>query len=108
MASALNSSAPALITYVDRLAGDIDGVASLLAGPLDGAFGGVHLLPFFVPIDGADAGFDPVDHTAVDPRVGSWASVTALAGRSRVMADLIVNHVSSGSEPFLRRANLRA
>lgn len=101
MASALNSSAPALITYVDRLAGDIDGVASLLAGPLAGAFGGVHLLPFFVPIDGADAGFDPVDHTAVDPRVGSWDSVTALAGRSRVMADLIVNHVSSRSEPFL-------
>ena len=31
-------------------------------------FGGVHLLPFFTPIDGADAGFDPVDHTEVDCR----------------------------------------
>jgi len=68
---------------------------------LAGAFGGVHLLPFFVPIDGADAGFDPVDHTAVDPRIGSWDSIAALGTGYRVMADLIVNHVSAGSEPFL-------
>ncbi len=101
MAPVLNSSAPVLIAYADRLAGNIDGVTSLLAGPLAGAFGGVHLLPFFVPIDGADAGFDPVDHTGVDPRVGSWDSVTALASRSHVIADLIVNHVSSRSEQFL-------
>ena len=101
MAAAPNSSAPALITYADRLAGDIDGVASLLAGPFDGAFGGVHLLPFFVPIDGADAGFDPVDHTAVDHRVGSWESVAELGTGYRVMADLIVNHVSARSDAFL-------
>ncbi len=101
MVSSLNSSAPALITYADRLAGTIDGVAELLDGPFAGAFGGVHLLPFFVPIDGADAGFDPVDHTAVDPRVGSWDDVAALAEHHRVMADLIVNHVSSRSETFV-------
>jgi sucrose phosphorylase len=90
-----------LITYADRLAGTIDGVADLLDGALDGVFAGVHLLPFFVPIDGADAGFDPVDHTAVDERIGSWASVARLARRHTVMADLIVNHVSSRSEPFV-------
>lgn len=96
-----NSSPPALITYADRLAGTIDGVADLLDGALDGVFEGVHLLPFFVPIDGADAGFDPVDHTAVDERVGSWDSVARLARHHTVMADLIVNHVSSQSEPFV-------
>jgi sucrose phosphorylase len=92
---------PQLITYADRLAGDIEGVGRLLDGPLAGAFTGVHLLPFFVPIDGADAGFDPDDHTAVDPRVGTWADVAALAERYDVMADLIVNHVSARSTEFL-------
>ena len=91
---------PQLITYADRLAGDIDGVRQLLDGPLAGAFGGVHLLPFYVPIDGSDAGFDPIDHTTVDPRLGDWADVADLAAGRQVMADLIVNHVSRDSVPF--------
>ncbi len=56
-----------LIAYVDRLPGGTFGdLRQLLDGPLEGAFGGVHVLPFFHPIDGADAGFDPIDHTQVD------------------------------------------
>ncbi len=96
-----NATAPVLITYADRLAGDIDGVLAMLDDQLDGAFAGVHVLPFFVPIDGADAGFDPVDHTEVDPRVGSWESISRLASRYDLMADVIVNHVSAQSDPFL-------
>ena len=91
-----------LITYVDRLsAGGIHDLAALLDGPLAGVFGGVHLLPFFDPIDGADAGFDPLDHTRVDPRLGSWDDLQALGNRLELMADLIVNHVSSQSSQFL-------
>lgn len=60
-----------LITYADRLGGDLDAISCLLDGPFAGLFGGVHILPFFTPIDGSDAGFDPIDHTEVDPRVGS-------------------------------------
>ena len=89
---------PQLITYADRLAGDLRGVAQMLRGPLAGAFGGVHVLPFFVPIDGADAGFDPADHTTVDPRVGDWDDIVDLAGDHEVMADLIINHVSVGKD----------
>ncbi len=45
-----------LITYVDRLtAGGFADLKHLLDGKLKGAFGGVHPLPFFLPIDGADA-----------------------------------------------------
>ncbi|GIG41599.1 sucrose phosphorylase [Cellulomonas phragmiteti] len=91
---------PQLITYADRLAGDLRGLRTLLDGPLAGAFDGVHLLPFYPPYDGADAGFDPRDHTAVDPRLGSWDDVRALAGGRTVMADVIVNHVSAESERF--------
>lgn len=90
-----------LITYADRLAGDLPGLASMLRSPgFVGAFGGVHILPFFTPYDGADAGFDPVDHTAVDPRLGTWDDVREIAQTHDVMVDLIVNHVSADSEAF--------
>lgn len=71
-----------------------------MEGEWSGLFGGVHLLPFFTPIDGADAGFDPVDHTEVDGRLGDWADVRALGERLELVADLIVNHMSSGSPQF--------
>jgi sucrose phosphorylase len=90
-----------LITYADRLGtGGIVGVHSLLRGPLRGLFGGVHLLPFFSPIDGEDAGFDPIDHTAVDSKIGDWNSVRALGRDVDLMADVIVNHVSIESPQF--------
>lgn len=91
-----------LITYVDRLGGGgLPELARLLEGPLGGVFGGVHLLPFFDPIDGADAGFDPSDHTRVDPRLGTWRDVASLSSGLDVMADVIVNHISDRSPQFL-------
>lgn len=95
------TSEPQLITYVDRLAGDFDGLRELLDGALAGVFGGVHLLPFYDPIDGADTGFDPVDHTVVDPRLGDWDDAAQIGANHVVMADLIVNHVSSRSPAFV-------
>ncbi len=90
-----------LIAYADRLATDLHGVGEVLGTHFGGAFGGIHLLPFFHPIDGADAGFDPIDHTAVDPRLGSWEDVAELAVGHHLTADLIVNHISSSSAEFL-------
>ena len=90
-----------LITYADRLAGELAGLRELVTGRLADAFGGVHLLPFFDPIDGADAGFDPIDHREVDPRLGTWEDVERLGAERPIMADLIVNHVSSRSPEFL-------
>ena len=89
-----------LITYVDRLAGDLNGLRDLLTTELRGAFNGVHLLPFFTPIDGSDAGFDPIDHRAVDPRLGVWQDVAEIATHHHVMADVIVNHISADSEQY--------
>ena len=90
-----------LITYVDRLGGgDLQQLTQLLVGPLKSVFGGVHLLPFFDAIDGADAGFDPTDHTQVDPRLGNWDDIRALSEVVDVMADAIVNHMSSASPQF--------
>jgi sucrose phosphorylase len=90
-----------LIAYVDRLGGgDLADLAAMLRGPLAGLFGGVHLLPFFHRIDGADAGFDPIDHTRVDERLGNWDDIKALARDVDVMADVIVNHMSAESPQF--------
>lgn len=90
-----------LITYADRFGGTtLAELRELLTGPLAGVFGGVHVLPFFHPIDGADAGFDPIDHTQVDARLGGWSDLAALAREVPVMADVIVNHVSSKSPQY--------
>jgi len=90
-----------LITYVDRFGGkDLTQLRELLTGPLKDVFGGIHLLPFFYKIDGADAGFDPIDHTRVDDRLGDWSHVQKLAIEHDIMADVIVNHMSSGSPQF--------
>lgn len=91
-----------LIAYVDRLGGgDIKTLLRLLNGPFSGLFGGVHLLPFYYPIHGVDAGFDPIDHRKIDPSLGCWADIKELGLSFDLMADLIVNHVSSKSPEFL-------
>ena len=89
-----------LIAYADRLGGDLVSLRRLLDSELAGAFGGLHVLPFFTPFDGADAGFDPVDHTQIDPRLGSWPELADLAATRDVVVDVIVNHVSSDSPMF--------
>src|ERR1700730_17935526 len=91
-----------LATYVDRLGGGgIAALRALLSGPLAGLFGAVHLLPFYDPIDGADAGFDPIDHTRVDPRLVTWQEIGELATFMHILADVNVNHITDQSEQFL-------
>jgi len=89
-----------LIAYADRFGGTLPALRGVLDGPLAGVFAGVHVLPFFRPFDGADAGFDPMDHTEVDPRLGTWDDVRALGTEYTLMVDLIVNHVSADSTEF--------
>ena len=100
MADELPTTGVQLITYADRLGGTMAGLKEVLEGPLAGLFTGVHILPFFTPYDGADAGFDPVDHTEVDPRLGTWDDVRAIGADHTLMVDMIVNHVSADSPEF--------
>jgi len=90
-----------LMTYVDRLTGsNIKELNSILNEELSELFSGIHLLPFYYPIDGSDAGFDPIDHTKVDSRLGDWQDVKTLGQDFDIMADLIVNHMSAKSAEF--------
>ncbi|MBP8793656.1 MAG: sucrose phosphorylase, partial [Lutibacter sp.] len=90
-----------LITYIDRLGcKSITELNSLFKNELKGLFGGLHILPFYYPIDGEDAGFDPIDHNLIDPRLGDWNDLKELSEEVDIMADLIVNHVSAKSIQF--------
>jgi sucrose phosphorylase len=95
-----NPTGPQLIAYADRLGGSLSGLDEVMSEALEDVFDGVHVLPFFRPYDGADAGFDPEDHGEVDPRLGDWSDLRRLADGRRVMADLIVNHMSTSSRQF--------
>ena len=97
---ASNARGPQLIVYADRLGGDLAGLEQVMVEAFDDVFDGVHVLPFFRPFDGADAGFDPEDHAQVDPRLGDWHDLQRIAKGRRVMADLIVNHMSTRSTQF--------
>ena len=91
------------MTYPDSLGGDLTALDGLLRGPLDGLFGGIHILPPF-PSSG-DRGFAPLTYREIDPRFGSWADVEHIAQRHDVVLDLMVNHISRRSvefEDFLR------
>lgn len=90
-----------LITYIDRLGcKNIDELNSLIQNEFEGLFGAIHLLPFYNPIDGADAGFDPIDHTQIDSRLGDWKNLKELTKNIDIMSDLIVNHISAESNQF--------
>lgn len=90
-----------LITYVDRLGcNNLTDLNNLFQKELKGLFGGLHILPFYYPIDGEDAGFDPINHELIDPRLGDWEDLKELSQEVDIMADLIVNHVSAKSVQF--------
>ncbi len=91
-----------LITYADRFGGKgISEIHEFLNERLEGVFGGTHLLPFYYPIDGADAGYDPIDHAKVDNKIGNWDEVKSFGTEYQITADLIVNHISAESKEFL-------
>lgn len=91
-----------LITYGDSIVRHQQTPLSTLEQFLDtyvrDTFSSVHILPF-CPFS-SDDGFAVIDYTAVNPELGDWPEINAVADRYRLMADLVINHVSSQSEWF--------
>ncbi len=56
----------------------------------------VHLLPF-CPFT-SDDGFSVVDYRRINPELGDWPQVEAIAADFRLCADLVLNHVSQDSD----------
>lgn len=65
---------------------------------LKGLITTIHILPFFPST--SDDGFSVVDYKRVDSRLGGWEDIEELSGDFRVMADLVMNHVSRYSSWF--------
>lgn len=86
------------MTYPNSLGGDLQALDDLLSGPLEGLFGGIHILPPF-PSSG-DRGFAPLTYAEIDPRFGTWADVEHIARGHDVLLDLMVNHLSRRSAEF--------
>ncbi|VTR76588.1 alpha-amylase family glycosyl hydrolase [Cellulomonas hominis] len=91
-----------LITYADAVqrAGEppLQTLRHVLDEHVGSAITDVHLLPVYPWT--SDDGFAVVDHRQIDPALGTWRDVEALAGDRRVMLDLVANHMSASSPSF--------
>lgn len=58
----------------------------------------VHILPFF-PYS-SDDGFSVMDYLAVNESHGDWDDIEAISGDFKLMADLVINHMSARSRWF--------
>ncbi|MEC7377955.1 MAG: sugar phosphorylase, partial [Pseudomonadota bacterium] len=58
----------------------------------------VHILPFF-PYS-SDDGFSVMDYLAVNESHGTWEDIERIAGDYKLMADLVINHMSARSRWF--------
>lgn len=89
-----------LITYGDSLLKEgekpLNTLHNFVKEKLSDAVSIVHILPFF-PYS-SDDGFSVIDFNKVDPKLGDWEDIKTISTDFKVMADLVVNHISAGSD----------
>jgi len=97
-----------LITYGNTIQEDdekpLQTLRRFLDNNLSGIISAVHLLPFF-PFS-SDDGFSVMDYLAVNPALGDWEDIEAIGKDHKLMADVVINHMSSRSiwfENFKKR-----
>ena len=88
-----------LITYGDMIQArgekPLVTLKRFLDGRLKGAIDTVHILPFS-PYS-SDDGFSVIDYREVNPELGDWENIRAIADNFKLMFDLVLNHCSSES-----------
>lgn len=87
-----------LITYADSLGKNLKELNQVLHKVLEGAVGGVHILPFFP--SSADRGFAPMCYDKVDPSFGSFDDIQNISKDFYLMFDFMINHISKSSDYF--------
>ena len=92
-----------LITYGDSLKdgkrAPLQVLHDFLTSRVGDALSLVHILPF-CPYT-SDDGFSVVDYREIDPELGTWDDVEAIAGDYRMCYDAVVNHCSKSS-PYMK------
>ena len=68
-------------------------IDNFLTTYLKDVFSTIHILPFY-PFS-SDDGFSVTDFFSVDPHLGNWEDVDDLTNHFNLMADFVLNHVSS-------------
>lgn len=93
-----------LITYGDQVTAEgerpLVTLRQFLSSNATGLLSGAHILPFY-PWS-SDDGFSVKDFFAVDPALGGWDDVRALAGQFDLMADAVFNHASAEGSWFAK------
>ncbi|UOM34883.1 alpha-amylase family glycosyl hydrolase [Acuticoccus sp. I52.16.1] len=91
-----------LITYGDsvRASGEapLATLRRFLAAHTADVITNVHILPFYPWT--SDDGFSVTDYRAIDPALGDWSDVAALAEDVGLMFDGVINHISAESAWF--------
>lgn len=89
-----------LITYGDSILDGnrppLEAFAEIAEAAFTPLFSLIHILPFF-PYS-SDDGFAVTDYTRVRPGLGGWKSIQKIEDSFFLMADLVLNHISSRSE----------
>ncbi|MDQ1216131.1 alpha-amylase family protein [Microbacterium arborescens] len=92
------------VCYVDRFAGDLDGVRGMIPYFRELGLTYLHLMPLFDRPEGEnDGGYAVSDYRTVDPALGTMADLRALASELReagisLVLDFIFNHTSNEHE----------
>ena len=91
-----------MITYGDSLLTEgqqpLETLLQFSKESLKETINGIHILPFF-PFS-SDDGFSIIDYYRVNPELGDWSHINAIAEEFQLMSDLVINHCSSQSEWF--------
>ncbi|WP_370634453.1 alpha-amylase family protein [Actinotalea sp. Marseille-Q4924] len=97
------------VVYVDRYAGDLEGVRARIPYLRELGLTYLHLMPLFeAPEESSDGGYAVSSYRAVNPALGDMEQLTALADELRengiaLVVDFIFNHTSD-EHAWARRA----
>ena len=99
-----NESHSVLITYADSIYKNDEATLTTLNNFLSKHFGSlskvVHILPFLKST--SDGGFAVSSYDSLDDKFGCWDDLKSISKNHDLMADLVLNHVSS-SHPWVQQ-----
>ncbi len=99
-----NESHSVLITYADSIYKNGEATLITLRGLLSKHFGSlskvVHILPFLRST--SDGGFAVSSYDSLEEQFGNWDDLKSISKSHNLMADLVLNHVSS-SHPWVQQ-----
>ena len=95
-----NSSSTVLIAYPDAVFREGESTLATLSELIDKELGNIanviHILPFLKST--SDGGFSVSSHKELDPIFGNWEDINSFSKKHKIMADLVLNHVSSSHQ----------